>query len=283
MPRPLVIYIGDRKTAELAAPLEWLDERASVVSAENAQRACDLIQSSPAPLAIFVGQSRAGEHPNAAFERLREMAPLATIVSLLGSWCEGQARTGKPWPGAIRLYAHQFVPRVGSQLAELGKSGTMSWSPPFTATDEDRLLAASPWPRAGTRKHIAVVSKQRESAAALCDALATAGYDAQCIPLPARSLGTRRGEERAGRGSGSSVLAQPLDLAIWDCPAGFAESRNDFVELTRRSPGVPWITLVSFPRCGDRAELAALGAAAVISKPFLVDDLLGEVRACLPI
>jgi hypothetical protein len=255
-----VIYIGDRKTAELAAPLEWLDERASVVSAENAQRACDLIQSLPAPLAIFVGQSRAGEHPNAAFERLRDVAPLAPIVSLLGSWCEGQGRTGKPWPGAIRLYAHQFVPRVGPQLAELASSNTMSWSPPFTATDEDRLLAASPWPRAGARKRIAVVSKQRESAAALCDALATAGYHAQYI-----------GDHKS------------LDLAIWDCPAGFAESRNDFVELTRRSPGMPWIVLASFPRCGDRAELAELGAAAVISKPFLIDDLLGQVRACLPL
>jgi hypothetical protein len=60
------------------------------------------------PELIILAESRPGTIRRREYERLRRSAPLAAVVSLCGSWCEGELRTGKPLAGATRLYWYEF-------------------------------------------------------------------------------------------------------------------------------------------------------------------------------
>lgn len=60
------------------------------------------------PELIVLAQSRPGVIRLREIERLRRSAPLSGEVSLLGSWCEGETRTGKPAAGVRRLYWYEF-------------------------------------------------------------------------------------------------------------------------------------------------------------------------------
>ncbi len=75
--------------------------------------------------AIIVAQDRPGQYSFNMFERLHNAAPLTPIIILAGSWCEGEARTGKVWPGATRVYAHQFVARMGAGIEDRGSRDEM--------------------------------------------------------------------------------------------------------------------------------------------------------------
>jgi hypothetical protein len=69
------------------------------------------------PELIVVAQSRPGAVGPGVFERLRRSAPMAGIVSLVGSWCEGEMRTGRPAVGVPRLYWYEFASWWRRQVA----------------------------------------------------------------------------------------------------------------------------------------------------------------------
>src|SRR2546423_11958268 len=66
------------------------------------------MNSSSSPELIVIAQSRPDMVSHAQFQRWQRDAPLAGVVSILGSWCEGETRTGKPWKGAHRVYWYDF-------------------------------------------------------------------------------------------------------------------------------------------------------------------------------
>ena len=68
---------------------------------------------------IVVAQAYPGQFSGEALDRLARLAPLARVVVLLGSWCEGEVRSGRPWPGAIRVYWHQWPARCAQELGRL--------------------------------------------------------------------------------------------------------------------------------------------------------------------
>jgi len=261
MPPPAVVYVGDHESQEVRDVVHWLRERTKVFVAATVDAANEVCLANT-PLFIVVSECRPGEVAVDAWGRLRRAAPLTPIVCLLGSWSEGELRTGKPWPGAIRVYAHQFRARVGAQLERYIRFGVMSWSPPFTATEEDRLLNRADLIRTVDARTVLVVSKHSASASALCDAIAYAGYQ------------TIWHHPSAGIDSQSAIAA------IWDCPAGFAESKRSFIDLARQLRNSPIIALLGFPRAEDRREAMALGAAAVLSKPYSLEALLWQLREC---
>ena len=263
MPLPAVIYVSGPQSRVFGDIESWLGQRTDLFVAANAEEASKLCASTvPAPVLIVVARSTPGEIAPDAWIRLRIAAPLTPIVCLLGSWCEGEQRTGKPWPGAIRVYAHQFVARVGAQLERYARDGAMSWSPPFTVTEEDRLRNTQDRIGAGDAQTVLVVSKDGASASAICDSLASAGF---------QTVWNRYCDR---------IEVDGAAAVVWDCPAGFAESQQSFVDLVQQLRSVPVIAVLGFPRPEDRIQAMRVGAAAVISKPFLVEDLLWQVREC---
>jgi CheY-like chemotaxis protein len=263
MTRPQVLFLGDRDWPEFAAPVQWLIDHAEVSFATEVTSARVFLHSRQAPFdLVVVAQHRPGEHLHATFDDLRALAPLSPIVCLLASFCEGEMRTGRPWPGAVRVYAHQFVSRLGAELARQYPSGNTTWAPPFTATDEDRLVAG-PQSMPKLTGRAAVISRDRQMASALCDALQAAG-----------ALATSYSDQLV-------EFDDNADIIVWDCSAGFAASRDIFDRLVQDLPEIPKVALLGFPRAHDIVDAMAHGACAVISKPFLVEDLLWQLHDAL--
>jgi hypothetical protein len=112
MSKPLVWIAGDCEHRDFAAVRAWLAEHA---------------QASPAaddagfPRAIVVFQSRVGQVSQDEIGRLRQRAPLAQLIAVVGSLCsEGKPRPGSIWQGVTRLYWHQALARLPSLLSRQG-------------------------------------------------------------------------------------------------------------------------------------------------------------------
>jgi hypothetical protein len=164
------------------------------------------------PALLVVAQIRPGEFCEREINLLRQFAPLIPSVALLGSLCEGETRSGSPWPGVVRVYWRQWPFRVGPELAALGAGRCSAWSLPATASDEERLLCSAVQP-CDRRQGLAAIAARRFE---LADWLAGA-----CRWQGLATL--RTSPERP-------VPATGVELVLWD--AGLA-SLTDSTELAR--------------------------------------------------
>jgi DNA-binding response OmpR family regulator len=258
MHRLRVLYVGDRQYCEYVEALAFLDRSFDVAHVDDLAAACRYVREAPIDL-VVIASRWPGEHLAADFEALRDAAPFTPIVTLLGPWCEGEVRTGKPWPGAIRLYAHQFITRLTAELADgsLDAGGELfsSWSPPLTKTHEDRLLSDRPV-RSLQSVRVGISARSRSAAGALSDVIMGAGITS--VPI-SRDL---------------EVEQHEFDAIVWDCVGGLPDEVPQFTKWRSPAAGVPVVVLLSFPRQRDQELAIEIGAAAIISKPFLVQDLV---------
>jgi hypothetical protein len=213
------------------------------------------------PELIVLSQSRPGTIPTTAIDRIRHDAPLAGMVALLGTWCEGEARTGRPWPGIPRFYWYEFPVWFRRQLMVRAAGRCPDW-----AQCELGLQSSYSGVQImnGTSRGVIQLSvSRRETADAMTDALDAAGY---------ATVWHRRGE------CGTHVCGAVA--GIWD---GDQLDEGEAVELTafcRRLDRyhTPVIAILDFPR-RDRVQRALeCGAAAVLGKPWRVDDLLATIE-----
>lgn len=254
-----ILALGDWGQAEFRDARAHLTASGDVVDAATVDEAVGLLDAGRfAPAVVVVAESHPGEFSVDGLDRVRRSAPLARIVGLLGSWCEGEIRSGRPWPGVIRVYWHQWGAQAGRELA--GLHGRGSWSLPSTASDEERLLIAAPHgvePRNGL---VALCVEQLETYDWLSEALARRGYSITWV--------------RSGRTAGVDGAV----AAVFDVPsAGEAWLARLGEVHAALGPSVPIVALVGFPRVEDHRRLRAAGAAAVLSKPVLVDDLYWQL------
>ncbi|MCE5302119.1 MAG: hypothetical protein LLF97_03300 [Planctomycetaceae bacterium] len=213
------------------------------------------------PDLIVAAQAFPGQISHAAIAQLRRLAPLARIVGLLGSWCEGEMRTGSPWPGAVRVYWHQWTPRADRQLRRMVGGRPCAWSLPPTATEEERLLAdadpmTTPIRPTDSRGLVLIRSNLPEMAEWL---------SAMC---------RRQGFATVRQCDSVSMSAEGVRAAIFDADRFDTQSCAKLKRLTAALRPSPVLALTTFPREEDRRKALEAGAAAVLSKPFLLDDLL---------
>ena len=147
MPDIQFLLVGDVQRAEFREAASCLERMAAVEQAHDVEAAQAVLDRGYAPDAIVVAQSYPGEFSHEAIDRLRRAAPLARIIGLMGTWCEGDLRSGRPWPATARLYWHQWPARCRRQLRALAGGERCSFSLPSTATEEERLLADTCCPR----------------------------------------------------------------------------------------------------------------------------------------
>lgn len=209
------------------------------------------LQAQPhSPELIVVAQQRPGEVSPEQIERLRGQAPLARIVGLLGSWCEGEARSGRPWPGVERVYWHQWP---GWRKRELHRRSSV----PQTASMEERLLAESDAPIADreiSRGVVVICSQNREAAQLWLDTLHQRQYSAVLLDMPPRqTLG--------------------VAAALWDSDDCNAAELGELRQLVMAVRPAPVVAVLGFPRLEARERVMAAGAAAVLSKPLMLADL----------
>jgi CheY-like chemotaxis protein len=272
-----VIVLGDVRRAEFRESRASLDRWGTVVDFVDVNSAAAaLAEGRLSPDLIVMAQAFPGQYPHEAIDRLRRLAPLARVLGLMGSWCEGEMRSGSPWPATVRTYWHQWPARGGQQLRRLAMGQSCSWALPLTATDEERLLvdASAPpcspkqcrernsisaqlVPSSGT--HVAIYSRSREMADWLSAACRGRGLATiwQRDPAFARVEGAR------------AAIFDGTDLCGDEC-----EAMRRFANALRPAPV---IALLSFPRIEDHRRALSAGASAVLSKPLLVEDLLEAV------
>src|SRR5439155_24923442 len=104
--KPTVWIVGDWKRAELGEAIAWLHSRTKsflFADADAAVASWRAVEGMHVPTAIVLAQSRPGQISRRDVERLHAAAPLARLMALVGAWCEGEVRSGEPWPGVSRV------------------------------------------------------------------------------------------------------------------------------------------------------------------------------------
>ncbi len=251
-----ILVVGDTRRREFLAARRSLSPLGQVYESPDVPAALDFMRRRPLhPEVIVVAQAIPGQFSGEQIEQLRAHAPLARLVALLGSWCEGEMRTGTPWPAAIRLYWHQWPGPIHRELTALCEGRGLGWSLPMTATEEERLLIepASDEPlRSGL---VVVVSDDYNMADWL---------SAAC---------RRRGWATVWRRPGEAIRAAGAEAVVFD---GDLASDGELMEIGRLGNALPeaWlVVLLAFPRVDDVSRARRAGAGRVLSKPIGVADL----------
>jgi hypothetical protein len=242
--RPTVCFVGEVEHPDFAAAASLVHASADV--------------GTESPELIVVAQSRPGAVSEREFRRLRRNAPLAGLLSLLGSWCEGETRTGQPPAGVERLYWYEFPSWWRQQLGLWSTGCCPDWARPG-----DELRGTRSAGQAALSGRVAIQSAHWDTVAAIADVLSKAG---------AESVWIRPGQEADLSGT---------TFGIWE------GGQLDDGETGRLSAfcaqlaanNAPVIALLDFPR-RDRCEAARhAGAAAVLGKPWRNIDLIDSLRA----
>jgi len=258
--RVQLLLLGD--LADEASPrgLLPLSDTLHVESAADLEAAEALLAAGAlAPDVILLCESRPGEVSPEAIERMRQLAPLARMWRVLGSWNEGELRSGRPPTGCTRVYWHQFAPRLGQELERAARGEVPTWAQPLTATAEEtvgQVVHSAGEDRSGL---VVIVASQAETAAALAATLRRRGYATLLV------------------NESQQWQAAKATAVIWDT-APDRLARSEFVRHLRASAaGAPLVALVTFPRVEDVRRARESGIGAVLSKPYQIGDLFWQI------
>ena len=255
-----VLLVGNAAHQEFRSAVEMLERSGGLTIARDVRAAlAELDRGDAPPSLVVIAQARPGEYAHAEIDALRRGAPLAPFVALLGSLCEGETRSGRPWPGVVRVYWHQWHLRARAELAALHSGRRSNWSLPATASEEERLLASAFQPCAKRSGVAAIIAENFAMADWLADACRSQGFAV-----------IRTTVSRPCDASG-------VEAVLWD--AGLAADANiaELESLRLAFPDAQRIALVDFPRLEHCERLLAAGATAVLSKPVLLAELAAQL------
>ncbi len=255
-----ILLVGNTDRREFRRSGAVLDELGRVVAAADADSAHAVLAGGRiVPDLIVVAQAYPGQFTTESIDRLRRLAPLARVLGLLGSWCEGETRSGEPWPAAIRIYWHQWLPRVATEIADLREGVCSTWALPMTASEEERqvLVADKPFSK---REGLIVISAVQ--------------FDVQDWLVAACA---RRGYSTIWLRPDRPVEVERPTAAVFDGDQCRGAELRALKQLAAALGPVPIVALLDFPRAEDRDRALAAGAAAVISKPLLIEDLFWQI------
>jgi DNA-binding NarL/FixJ family response regulator len=251
-----MLLVGDADRREFRQARDELTALGRVRGASDVETAAAMLEAEEAAVDVIVlAQARPGEFSHAEIERLRQSAPLARIVGLLGSWCEGEMRSGRPWPAVVRTYWHQWPARADRELRRLAAGRRSAWALPITATEEERLLADATEPLPMRSGLIAISSRSYAMADWLAAACRHCGYSTVWLRPP-----------RPVRVRGAAAV-------LMDGSRCRGEQCDELRQLAAATAPAPLVALLDFPRIEDVDRARCAGAAAVLSKPFQVEDL----------
>ncbi len=259
-----ILLLGNIDRTEFCDARENLRRWGTIYEAANVEAAVTLLtEGQVVPDVIVIAQAFPGQFSHQAVDRLRRLAPVARWVGLMGSWCEGEMRTGLPWPGVVRTYWHQWAARCNREFRRMADGQRCSWALPPTASEEERLLADVNC--YSSRLETSTQQPQR----GLVLIRTPSSETAQWLAAVCRS----RGFATVWQREAASARVEGATAALFDA-SEIGECQCD--ELRRLADAVqpaPVVALLGFPRAEDRRRALTSGAAAVLSKPLALDDL----------
>lgn len=241
--KPNVWLVGDIEHADFAEAVELVRATANVRPG--------------LPEVVVVAQSRPGMVGQREWLRMRRNAPLAGFISLAGSWCEGETRTGRPPLGVERLYWYEFPAWWRRQLATRNVGGCPDW-----ARHDEVLMPQMESVLRG--QHVAISAEHWDTAAGIGDAISAAD-----------------GEWMWVRETDDSP--QSITAGVWiGGHLGDAELRRLTAFCTTlESLHAPVVALLDFPRHDRREAALRAGAGAVLGKPWLNADLVATLQQAI--
>jgi hypothetical protein len=249
-PQPLVVQlVGDIDHYDFRAAIDLLRSESRLAASAEAR-----------PELIVVAQSRPDAICGEQINYLQQRSPLAGIAALLGSWCEGETRTGRPWPGLQRLYWYEFPAWWRRQLQLRAVNHCPDWARSANQLAR-QCVPGHPQPRSGL---VVLRTPHRDNADALADLLRQAGHST------AWQRHDRARAQTRGALAGIWDGGQLNDTECADLEVFCKQMSRD---------GARVVVLLDFPRrdCVDRAYKA--GAAIVLGKPYLNADLLTSLES----
>jgi hypothetical protein len=256
---PVVRLVGDVDHRDFRDVIRVLN-----ADAQLAVNACS-------PELAIVAQSRPGQISDHEVQRLLHEAPLAGIVGLLGTWCEGETRTGRPWPGVPRIYWYDFTAWWRRQLVLRAAGRCPDWARPNDFGLQQRegtqycgLHPASSIQHPTSRSMIVIHTDHRDSAEPLVDLFQHYGY-ATIWQRPGRGTCAIRGAAAGIWEGGQLDESEAVDLARF-C-------------RTLATDTVPVIAMLDFPRRHSVDRALETGAVAVQGKPWQNDALIAQVQS----
>jgi len=260
--RLTILLVGEAARPEFAAAREAMEAWGEVAEFSRAEAAVAYLDRGEfVPDVIVAAQAFPGEISHAALDHLRRRAPLARVVGLLGSWCEGEVRTGSPWPGAARAYWHQWSVRSGRQFRRLARAERCAWSLPPTATEEERLVADR---FDGSGQGLVLIRSR-------------CGEMGQWLSAACR----RQGFSTIVQRGPSSDRVEGAAAALFDLGRIDAAECEELSRWAESLGSAPVVALASFPRIDDHRRLLSAGAQAVLSKPLTLGDLYAQLESLL--
>jgi hypothetical protein len=202
------------------------------------------------PELILFAEPQPATYHQSQVETLRRHAPLAQLVVVAGTWCEGELRTGKPHPGVLRLYWHEFAHWWHLEAHEVG-----AWRPCLDGPMNPRSCR---------------VEKSIEISIAI-HATTWAAYEAIAASLSACGANCRwvRGFQVPKSGEIGVWDGGQLDASEWQRLEGFATSiRQKYGSL---------VVLLDFPRKEHISRLKTLGCEVVFGKPCIVAEVVAAI------
>lgn len=259
-----MLLAGDWRWKEFAPAAEWLKAHAHLRAVDTLDEAIE-IQQSPDPAAwVILAQSRPKQWPASQVERLAAAAPLARVTALVGYWCQGEMRTGKPWPGIERVYFHHWQASLGRRLEQMQQGASGILNVPRTATPGERLLVEL--------DEVALDGKVAIGGAALVIADHTTDFEAWSGMCRVAGLAAFWAQPE------EAVPLRQISLGIFDARAWRETSRLSLARWSKALSPTRVIAMISFPTQDDIEDAKAGGAAAVMAKPVSLADFVWHVK-----
>ncbi|MEQ8788200.1 MAG: hypothetical protein RIC55_17965 [Pirellulaceae bacterium] len=253
---PRVLLVGDFRHRDFRDAESWLKTHTQLLVMDDMQAASTHLDATRRlPRLIVVAQSRPGQFSTRQIESLHRAAPLARLHCLLGSWAEGETRSGHPCPGVERVYWYESRARWAAMLAaDLRGSRIL----PRTATSAERLLAAPAIREACGQGLVGIHSPTHGDYLALAETCQSWGHATAWLSprLP--------------------VVVGGVKLLLWDGANGDATEAQRLQSLVAAVKPMATVVLLTFPRVEDHDRMLRAGAGSVLSKPFLNQELQQE-------
>ncbi len=271
-----VLLVGDWQHREFAAASANISDTYDWPHATNINEACDLLSHCfQPPELILLAQPLPGLFRQADIDRLQQLVPLTRLVLVAGSWCEGELRTGSPPNGIIRLYWYELASWWQAAIDRRDAGLCPPWSLPLDHAQAGRCSSANDLSQSKNSSLLSVLIDAADFAVyeTLSTALDNYGINSSwkfqdenaTAPAPAPAPAPANANANANANAG-----------IWD---GGQLSDCERTRLTNFCCQVdgPVIALLDFPRIEHFAQAQAAGAAAVLAKPYIVEELVAAL------
>ncbi|MBL8829797.1 MAG: hypothetical protein JNM18_22650 [Planctomycetaceae bacterium] len=250
--RPTIVWLGASRSSGMARCREMCESFGTVVAAENVVQA-DL---------IVLAMDRPGEVASATVDELRRRCPTAGVVTIVGTWCEGETRTGRPVTGGMRLYELEAAVWLEQQLKRFATGQCPAWGRPAARSNEERWLETIDSRASELGLRLAVCSPSPRWLETLRDGLNALGHTTiGFLPDQIPWLGT-------------------IDGLVWDLPTALVD-RRQLEQQRRMLPSVPTVALGDFVREQDLATWQNIDIHSVLSKPIRLETLSAAIHDLL--